>query len=382
MSISVRSQYFPQLDGIRTLAVLMVIVSHWYRGEDFLFLYYGGAMGVGLFFVLSGFLISHILLEQQEAFLSGNRDEKIRILKTFYIRRTLRIFPIYYLYIGLILAIGLGQSREVWGWLLTYTYNIQLFLTNRWHSGFIEHLWSLAIEEQYYLIWPALLLFCPPRHHFRLVIGFILMGIICKASFYLHDLTFLHIRDSQYSKFPVSQFDGFGMGSLLALFMRRGITIPYAGLGFVVFWSISFFIKWSPVHFHGMSFLGQVLPFYFVGCACLIYLAAVGMNGIPGWLFGNSIVVFLGKISYGLYLYHLAVPALGNWLISRSEFFKSVFRKTYEFSLQYPEISFLQTGIPAVIIWIFYSLLLLGLTSISWYLIEQPINKLKKLFTY
>lgn len=354
MIVRERPSYFPQLDGIRTLAVLMVIVSHWYHGRDYSFLHYGGAMGVGLFFVLSGFLITHILLDQQEAFLTGKADQKLRIIKTFYIRRTLRIFPIYYLYIGMVLLLGLGQSREVWAWLLTYTYNFQLFLTSQWHSGYIEHLWSLAIEEQYYLIWPAMILFCPGRYQFHLVLGFILLAVLCKAILYLNNPA------SQYSKFPVSQFDGFGMGSLLALFRRKGIEIPYAGWGFVLGWGISFFLKWNRFHFHGMSFLGQVLPFYFFGCACLIWLAAKGMRGIPGILFGNPIVLYLGKISYGLYLYHLFVPDFCSWLLS-------------------------SCGIglcPEGIFWVLACLVTLGITSLSWYFIEQPINRLKEIFSY
>lgn len=346
--------YFPQLDGIRTLAVLMVIVSHWYRGSDFPLLYYGGAMGVGLFFVLSGFLITHILLGQQKDFLEGGKQVRLQILKTFYIRRTLRIFPIYYLYVAVILLLGIGQSREVWIWLITYSYNFQLFLTGIWHSGHIEHLWSLAIEEQYYLIWPALLLFCPPKHHVKLVTGFILMAILCKAILYLHDPV------SQYSKFPVSQFDGFGLGSLLALFRRRGIPIPYAGWGFALCWGISFFLKWNRFHFHGMSFLSQVLPFYFMGCAFLIYLAARGMNGLPGFLLGNPVALYLGKISYGLYLYHLCIPSLCGWLLN----FMNV------------------KPLPEIILWVLYAGLTLALTSTSWHLIEQPINRLKDRFQY
>ena len=346
--------YFPQLDGIRTLAVLMVIVSHWYRGADYAFLYYGGAMGVGLFFVLSGFLITHILLRQQKTFLEGDRDVRLQILKTFYIRRTLRIFPIYYLYVAALLILGIGQSREVWGWLLTYTYNFQLFLTGIWHSGHIEHLWSLAIEEQYYLIWPALLLICPPRYHFRLVFGFMLLAICCKAILYLNNPA------SQYSKFPVSQFDGFGLGSLLALLWRRGIVIPYAGWGFLFCWGMSFFLKWNRFHFHGMSFLSQTLPFYFLGCAFLIYLAAKGMKGLPGFLFGNPVSVYLGKISYGLYLYHLCIPSLSAWIIRHTEM---PIQNRWQ-------------------LWVFYGVLTLAITSISWYLIEQPVNRLKDRFRY
>lgn len=348
------SSYFPQLDGIRTLAVLMVIVSHWYRGRDFPLLYYGGAMGVGLFFVLSGFLITHILLGQQVRFLEGGSKVKSTILKTFYIRRTLRIFPIYYLYVAALLILGTGQAREIWAWLLSYTYNFQLFLTNHWHSGYVEHLWSLAIEEQYYLIWPALLLFCPPRYHFHLVTGFILLAMGTKAILYLQNPA------SQYSKFPVSQFDGFGLGSLLALLRRRGLEIPYAGWGFVLFWGISFFLKWGRFHIHGMSFLGQVFPFYFIGCALLIYLAAKGMGGLPGFLLGNPVSVFLGKVSYGLYLYHLCVPDLCLWFL----------QKTGTGMLTEPAM------------WLLYCMLTLAITSLSWYLIEQPFNRLKDQFHY
>jgi peptidoglycan/LPS O-acetylase OafA/YrhL len=346
--------YFPQLDGIRTLAVLMVIISHWYRGSSTPILYYGGAMGVSLFFVLSGFLITHILLGQQERFLEGGKEIKTAILKTFYIRRTLRIFPIYYLYVTTLLLLGTGQTREIWAWLLTYTYNFQLFLTNNWHSGYVEHLWSLAIEEQYYLVWPALLLFCPPRYHYHLVIGFILLALGTKAVLYLQNPA------SQYSKFPVSQFDGFGLGSLLALLRRRGVEIPYAGWGFVLFWSISFFLKWSRFHVHGMSFLGQVFPFYFIGCALLIYMAARGMSGLPGFLLSNPVSLYLGKVSYGLYLYHLFIPNLCRWILRKTEI--GLFSEP--------------------VMWVLFSILTLAITSLSWYLIEQPVNRLKDHFQY
>ena len=346
--------YFPQLDGIRTLAVLMVMVSHWYHGKSLPLLYYGGAMGVGLFFVLSGFLITHILLGQQESFLKGSADIRKGILRTFYLRRTLRIFPIYYLYAGILLLLGIGQSREIWAWLLTYTYNIQLFLCNHWHQGYVEHLWSLAIEEQYYLIWPAMLLFCPPRYHFHLVACFIFIAIGTKALLYLQHPA------SQFSKFPLCQFDGFGLGSLLALFRKRGISIPAAGWGFAFFWGLSFFLKWDRFHFHGMSFLGQVFPFYFIGCALLIYLAAEGVKGLPGFLLGNPVSVYLGKISYGLYLYHLCIPDLCRWTLKKSG------------------IGLL----PEAGMWVFYGATTLLVTSVSWYLIEQPVNRLKDRFRY
>lgn len=347
------TQYFKHLDGVRTIAVLMVVVHHWYRGNIY-HLHYGGAMGVGLFFVLSGFLITNILLKQQAQFQGGNSGVKWNILKTFYIRRTLRIFPIYYLYILGLVVFGIGQAREIWPWLFGYAYNILLFLTNDWHSGFVEHLWSLAIEEQYYLVWPALLLFCPPRWNSWLVGSFIVFAIMTKGYLYLQ------APASQYSKFPVCQFDGFGIGSALSLLWQRKIRISYPGFWFVLFWGISFFLKWDFVYFKGISFLSQVLPFYFMGCGMLVYMAADGIKGPFSWFFDLGWVNFLGKISYGLYLYHLFVPDLVHEVCYH-----------YNFGFSQP-----------IYLWIIYSVVTLAICLVSWYGIEQPINRLKDRFRY
>jgi peptidoglycan/LPS O-acetylase OafA/YrhL len=348
-----KPEYFKHLDGVRTIAVLMVVVHHWYKGS-FHYLHYGGAMGVGLFFVLSGFLITNILLKQQLAFQSGNWKTKLLILKVFYIRRTLRIFPIYYLYVLVLVIFGVGQAREIWPWLFGYAYNFLLFFTNNWFSGEVEHLWSLAIEEQYYLVWPALLLFCPPKWNLHLVVIFIGSAIITKGLLYLNEPA------SQFSKFPVCQFDGFGFGSLLALAWQRKIKIPYPAFFFCFFWGLSFFMKWNVLHFHGKSFLGQTLPFYFIGCAFLIYMAAKGIEGPFSYFFNNSIVIFLGKISYGLYLYHLFVPGA----------IYSIFK--------YFHIQFF----PSPFMWFIYSSVTLGICLFSWFRIELPINRWKDKFKY
>jgi peptidoglycan/LPS O-acetylase OafA/YrhL len=345
--------YLPDLDGVRTLAVLMVIVHHWYRGNIHFF-HYGGAMGVGLFFVLSGFLITNILLVQKEAFQNGSFEKKWAILKTFYIRRTLRIFPIYYLYISVLLILGIGQVREIWPWLYGYAYNILLFLTNNWHSGYLEHLWSLAIEEQYYLIWPILILIWPSNRLWWLVFGFIFLAMGTRTFLYLQNPA------SQFSKFPVCQFDAFGIGTALSLLYRRGITLKWAWFGWIFFWLLSFATKWNVVHFRGLSLIGQVIPFYFVGCGFLIYQAAMGTRGIAALFFKNRWVIYLGKVSYGLYLYHLFVPDL-----------------VLHFNFQW--------GFPIrsqALNWMVYAALTLGITSFSWHFIEKPINGLKQKFGY
>lgn len=348
------TQYFKHLDGVRTLAVLMVIVSHWTDRQTPSLLHYGGAMGVGLFFVLSGFLISNILLKQQVDFQSGVKGIRAKILTTFYIRRTLRIFPIYYLYITVLVVLGIGASREIWPWLYGYAYNFLLYFTNNWYSGYVEHLWSLAIEEQFYLIWPIALLACPPRYNLHLVVGFIALGLICKSAMYLQT------PDSQYSKFPVCQFDAFGLGALLALIRRSEIKIPYPVLLMWLSFALYVFFKWNVLHFHGKSFLGVIFPWWSLFSMLLVHQAADGIKGISRHFFDNEFVIYLGKISYGLYLYHLFVPDFTGYVLGKigvAEF-------------------------PFPIMHLIYSLVTLGICAASWRFIEQPINGLKDRFSY
>lgn len=348
------SHYFKHLDGVRTIAVLMVIISHWVDRSSDSILHYGGAMGVGLFFVLSGFLITHILLNQQADFQTGTSRTRWKILTTFYIRRTLRIFPIYYLYITILVVLGIGASREIWIWLYTYAYNFLLFITNNWFSGYVEHLWSLAIEEQFYIIWPTVLLLCPRRYNYFLVTGFILIGIATKGFLYLQNPA------TQYSKFPICQFDAFGLGALLALIRRHQFNIPNPAwwmwlslLGYI-------FSKWNIFHFHGKSFLGVIVPFYSLFSVFLVHLAANEIRGIGRFFFNHPWVIYLGKISYGLYLYHLCIPDLTRFLLAKIQV----------------------TDLPTIVMWIIYSALTLIISAISWTVIEKPVNGLKEYFTY
>ena len=146
----------PALDGLRGIAVLLVLAFHcryffppWMEKSARPTLDVLGWSGVDLFFVLSGYLITGILLDTKDS---------SSYFRTFYARRSLRIFPLYFSFVAAVLL--LAQWRVHGFWYLTYLSNWQP--GHGVNDGYLSHLWSLAIEEQFYLIWPAVVWFVPP----------------------------------------------------------------------------------------------------------------------------------------------------------------------------------------------------------------------------
>src|SRR3954453_5101511 len=152
----------PSLDGIRALSIAMVLMLHLSDTKNFLSYRYVepfnfGFFGVWTFFIISGFLITSLLLEETAS--TGTIS-----LKNFYFRRTMRIFPCSYVYLAVIGVLGLLPAIDFWH-ALTYTVNYHQF-GRAWH---ISHLWSLSVEEQFYLLWPAVLCYGGRRRGFQIV---------------------------------------------------------------------------------------------------------------------------------------------------------------------------------------------------------------------
>ena len=145
--MTARPAHRPSLDGVRALAFLAVFWNH-ARPDP----YNWGAMGVQVFFALSGFLITRILAQSE----SGQPGADLR---RFYIRRTLRIFPLYY---TLLVLIGLIRGWNDPFWHLTYTYNIKVYLVHGF-DPVLAHFWTLCVEEQFYLIYPLIFWLTPAR---------------------------------------------------------------------------------------------------------------------------------------------------------------------------------------------------------------------------
>ena len=195
----------------------MVIVFHWSPNSHH-FLLPLGSWGVELFFVLSGFLITKILLDDRiSAELNGQK--KVGVIKNFLLRRCLRIFPIYYLSLIVILIFdrtNVSGLRDHWLYFVGYASNVFYFKTQHFNYT-MAHFWSLAVEEQFYLIWPWFVLFLPWKNVKTFFWVFILVGIgsriILAQLFSTADVT--------VDVLTPTCFDGFSIGGLFSWYVVK-----------------------------------------------------------------------------------------------------------------------------------------------------------------
>jgi len=170
--------YQPQFDGLRALAVLTVMVDHFsadvpnFPLPDWIHL---GATGVRLFLVLSGYFITASLRRARDRMDAGALSAA-KTISSFYWRRFLRIGPAYLVFVAIALLLGLGQVRHNWPWVFTGTVNWLIASTNEWPLA-ISHLWSICVQEQFYLVWPLLILLLPRRWMLPAIITVALAGI-------------------------------------------------------------------------------------------------------------------------------------------------------------------------------------------------------------
>src|SRR6185312_8428674 len=207
-------KHLPALDGIRALAVFVVILYHSGAVTNI-----PGDLGVSAFFVLSGFLITWLLIKELDK--TGAIS-----LRDFYKRRTLRIFPAYYAFVILSL-IGDALLHHYWSWgiiVAAFTYTVNYYNAFLGHpTTSVAHAWSLAVEEQFYLLWPILLLtlWKKGRAHTRNVLAWIVLGVLVwRTVLYIG----FHVQSSWvYDAFD-ARCDALGIGCLMAL---MGATPSY-----------------------------------------------------------------------------------------------------------------------------------------------------------
>jgi peptidoglycan/LPS O-acetylase OafA/YrhL len=291
----------PELDGLRGLAILGVVFYHCHPRLEGTWIYYGslwGWAGVNLFFVLSGFLITSILLE--------SRDKK-NYFRTFYGHRALRIWPVYVLLLALVYLLSgwfigppILEAIKQGPW-LAYIF----FVQNLFHSNMppaIGPTWSLAIENQYYLLWAPMVRYL--RRPWLLCL--ILFAALLTSPILRHGhhawLTPTH---------TLIHLDGIALGSLipLALYTLRLSRRAWLAIGLTAFVSG---IACAATIAGGTAWLDSALATAFAG-AVLATLATTGARNPLSFLLRRGPLPFYGRISYGLYMIHISAFIFFGW---------------------------------------------------------------------
>lgn len=272
----------PSLDGLRAISISLVLVGHWTsRHHELTFLSTYANLGVRIFFVISGYLITTLLLKEQE-----NRGE-IQ-LKRFYIRRAYRILPAAFAFVIPVIVLHRHELSR-WDVAAAMLYLMNFDFATPWCVG---HLWSLSVEEQFYFLWPGLL-----RKWFRHRSA-ILIGVVAVAPVYSAVCYFLKIPGGGYGTFPAVA-DNLAVGCLAAIFGTRIGTIrrSWVWLMMVVILLVPQFAANTPTRTLIMLFvLWPAMHFSIAGILlCVVRQPFRFLNLEP--------VVFIGKISYSLYLW-------------------------------------------------------------------------------
>jgi peptidoglycan/LPS O-acetylase OafA/YrhL len=291
-------RYIPELDSLRAAAVLVVMGWHFSGGAGVLAT--ATVAAVRFFFCLSGFLLTRLLLEDVTAIWRGERTTGWAI-GSFYARRTLRIFPIYYLALA-VLWIAAEVRRDL-AWHASYTLNVRMALTGEW-NGATSHLWSLCVEEQFYLLWPLIVLGVSRRALRRMLWAGIAIGPVWRAvmSVMGNDVAGLVMLPGAV--------DALCMGALLAV--ERPALPRVAGAGACA--SLGGGVAWGLAAVLGAGSTARAAFEPFVVSAALVSLLALAASAPTGyvgatlrWLPARA----LGRVSYGAYLYHNLLPLTG-----------------------------------------------------------------------
>jgi peptidoglycan/LPS O-acetylase OafA/YrhL len=306
-----------ELDALRGIFALTIMLAHIGLIPDSRWVF----STVDLFFVLSGYFITTNILKNRNA---------PRFLAVFFTRRALRIWPAYYLALAACLLLNRtlkwDTRPDAWPYYLTFTQNVQAYL--KWplpkFSGMFLHTWTLAIEEQFYIIWPLLLFRAGKKTRLTVIVAFVLLPPVLRALGY-------------NSYLLLTRSDGLAMGSLLAILLfDRGFVASHMSAyraGFVVI-GLGALLAPGLVGGDGGRWLAvctgmpweQLGPALFTTRACATYFglggAALCFQGHPlTWILREKRLCYVGTVSYGLYLYHpmvfAALPGLYKRLVFR-----------------------------------------------------------------
>jgi peptidoglycan/LPS O-acetylase OafA/YrhL len=289
-------QVIPSLNGLRALSILFVLFAHVLLMNFHLKDNPGGQIGVSIFFVISGYLITLLLIKEEQG-------EGQISLKNFYIRRTLRIFPIYYFLLviyALLELVGLLKfSSNSWITSLTYTKYLSNESKGDWETG---HLWSLSVEEHFYLLWPIIFKFFK-----KLRVSFAFLIITCVTLIRLiTDVSVMHLFTRADALLWGCIF-AFYNDKLVGFLRKRNAffhILPFLALLFVIIFKRSFTLSRHNEYGNiGTTFFGS---YGLITDLCIGFIILVSINFKNNLWFSflnSSPLDYLGRLSYSIYLW-------------------------------------------------------------------------------
>lgn len=324
--------YFPNLNGLRFIAAFLVIIHHIEQIKSISKIenYWGtipfigiiGKLGVVLFFVLSGFLITYLLLSEEQAF------KKISIGK-FYMRRILRIWPLYFLIIILAFFVlpnveifilpGYGKdviySNLFWKLLLYVIFFPNLVLSLLGVVPYASHTWSIGTEEQFYLVWPVLIKYIKKYRTllmFVIIISYLAIKFFLRSSF-ANDIPYNNEIRSFWNSFPI---DCMAIGGLYSILLfQKSKLLKYVLRNDLFYFSICL-VTFLIINAVYIPYIHYEFYSVFFG---LIILNFSANNKIKISL-ENKILNYLGNISYGLYMYHPIGIVIAIYISTSTDF--------------------------------------------------------------
>lgn len=340
------------LDGVRGLAIVFVLLSHVSSLP-----FGGGFIGVDLFFVLSGFLITTLLLEEERA--TGT----IR-LRSFYARRALRLLPALVVMLAVMVALSALKdppetaAKMRTSALMTLCYSANWFMTLKAYPSWqLLPTWSLSVEEQFYILWPLLLLVLLKLNASKKSMAALAVaGLIVSAAWRAVLWRWTGSYDRVYYGSDTHS-DGLLAGTLAGILVSSGVLTPTPALARGLNWAahltlgfLFFFLWW------GWAADPYVIQWGILalnlGMVCLVVCLLMSPAPLLKGFFEFPPLVWVGRVSYGLYLWHMVTFSLGHW-----------FR--------------LPTWAGS---WVVTLLVTAGVAALSFYALEQPLLRLKRRF--
>jgi peptidoglycan/LPS O-acetylase OafA/YrhL len=302
MEINDKARNIPSLDGMRAISILLVIFAHCSGNLPPLGLYlFFAHTGVSVFFVISGFLITSLLLKELNA--TGTIS-----IRRFYLRRAFRIFPPFYFYLGTIFVLALVGvfHTPLRAFFFAATYTMDYYLGPGAAFAGLQHLWSLSVEEQFYLLWPAALLLLGKRRAIYLAWFLILASPLSRAITYM---VLAPQHRAMVDRMFHSSVDTIMFGCLLALLWQNDrfqrLQRTWAG-GWAMTGAVFFLVVLDPlIQFHFGGSYNLLVGMTLEGVSiCVITLYVVQRpETLPGRILNTAVLRHIGVISYSLYLW-------------------------------------------------------------------------------